>query len=564
MGLISTLDNQSRSADSVVAWYDGGAVDWSRWTREVAALAAHLDRTDKQHWALYCDDSYTFSVGLFGLWSSGRTPVLPPNNTPGTLAALGPYIQGRLGDLEGADACTGHPAPATGSAVKAFAGESSQLMLFTSGSTGDAKRIPKSVRQLESELQILASVWQPLNDATTFISTVSHQHIYGLLFKVLLPLTTGRAFDASILQSPSSVARAAASHSAVAWISSPAQLKRLDPGVVGEAPSQLNCIVSSGGLLDKPAADTASRWSGHAPIEVYGSSESGGVAYRQQHLDAAATPWQPLPDVAIAAADDDGLLVRSTQADGDNWLAMGDAVELFDNGTFALKGRIDRIVKVEEQRVSLEALEARLTALPEITEARTLLIPGERDALAAVVVLSQDGCDRLVDKGKLGLTSGLRTALSEHFDRVTIPRRWRFVPKLPINEQGKILHAELLKHFDNPPATRLPTVEKTEHTDANTAELTLVVPLNLAYLEGHFPGEPILPGVVQILWARHFGQTLLNLPANITQMKKVKFKRLIRPGERIHLRLVYSEAKQQMSFRYQSNLDECSSGVLRG
>ena len=107
-------------------------------------------------------------------------------------------------------------------------------------------------------------------------------------------------------------------------------------------------------------------------------------------------------------------------------------------------------------------------------------------------------------------------------------------------------------------------MEKSEHTDANTAELTLVVPLNLAYLEGHFPGEPILPGVVQILWARHFGRMLLNLPANITQMKKVKFKRLIRPGERIHLRLVYSEAKQQMSFRYQSNLDECSSGVLQG
>ena len=243
MGLISSLDNQSRPADSVVASYDGAAVDWSRWTREVAALAAYLDRTDKQQWALYCDDSYTFSVGLFGLWSSGRTPVLPPNNTPGTLATLEPHIHGRLGDLAGADACTGYPSRQAGTAAKPFACASAKLILFTSGSTGEAKQIPKSVRQLESELQILASVWQPLNDATTFISTVSHQHIYGLLFKILLPLTTGRAFDASLLQSPSSAARAAARHDAVVWISSPAQLKRLDPRVVGEVPSQLNCIV---------------------------------------------------------------------------------------------------------------------------------------------------------------------------------------------------------------------------------------------------------------------------------------------------------------------------------
>ena len=47
-------------------------------------------------------------------------------------------------------------------------------------------------------------------------------------------------------------------------------------------------------------------------------------------------------------------------------------------------------------------------------------------------------------------------------------------------------------------------------------------------------------------------------------MKRVKFKRVIRPCQRIHLRLDYHAQKAELRYRYRSDLDECSSGVLLG
>jgi hypothetical protein len=43
----------------------------------------------------------------------------------------------------------------------------------------------------------------PLGDAA-IVATVSHQHIYGLLFKVLWPLSTGRAIHARSIAFPKS------------------------------------------------------------------------------------------------------------------------------------------------------------------------------------------------------------------------------------------------------------------------------------------------------------------------------------------------------------------------
>ena len=40
------------------------------------------------------------------------------------------------------------------------------------------------------------------------------------------------------------------------------------------------------------------------------------------------------------------------------------------------------------------------------------------------------------------------------------------------------------------------------------ANLTLRIPPNLFYLEGHFPGMPILPGVVQLHWAVFYAKTI--------------------------------------------------------
>ncbi len=86
----------------------------------------------------------------------------------------------------------------------------------------------------------------------------------------------------------------------------------------------------------------------NAPVEIYGSSETGGIAWRQTE-----SLWQPLPGVQLALNTEGALRIDSP------WLALGqteqtaDAAELFADGRFALRGRLDRIIKLEEKRISL-------------------------------------------------------------------------------------------------------------------------------------------------------------------------------------------------------------------
>ncbi|MCV6071529.1 AMP-binding protein, partial [Escherichia coli] len=69
-------------------------------------------------------------------------------------------------------------------------------------------------------------------------------------------------------------------------VSSPALLKRLNEE---HNPVAIRCVFSSGGPLPNQAAQHSHLLFGSLPIEVFGSTETGGIAYRQQHV--ASTPW---------------------------------------------------------------------------------------------------------------------------------------------------------------------------------------------------------------------------------------------------------------------------------
>ncbi|MFX5622702.1 acyl-CoA synthetase, partial [Acinetobacter baumannii] len=69
-----------------------------------------------------------------------------------------------------------------------------------------------------------------------------------------------------------------------------------------------------------------------------------------------------------------------------DWWRTQDRVEALADGRFRLLGRADRIVKIEERRVSLDALERALREDTEVDDVRVLVLPGHREQLAAVVV----------------------------------------------------------------------------------------------------------------------------------------------------------------------------------
>ena len=69
-----------------------------------------------------------------------------------------------------------------------------------------------------------------------------------------------------------------------------------------------------------------------------------------------------------------------------------------------------------------------------------------------------------------------------------------------------------------------------ESVDSNRAEFDIRVPPELVFLQGHFPGEPVLPGVVQVHWAIELASERFDLRPDFEAIEGLKFHRVIEPG----------------------------------
>jgi 3-hydroxymyristoyl/3-hydroxydecanoyl-(acyl carrier protein) dehydratase len=76
-----------------------------------------------------------------------------------------------------------------------------------------------------------------------------------------------------------------------------------------------------------------------------------------------------------------------------------------------------------------------------------------------------------------------------------------------------------------------------ERIEAKRAERDLRVPETLACLAGHFPGQPIVPGVVQLEWAMALAACWLGGTPWPRRIEALKFKRPLFPGQRATLAL---------------------------
>jgi 3-hydroxymyristoyl/3-hydroxydecanoyl-(acyl carrier protein) dehydratase len=80
---------------------------------------------------------------------------------------------------------------------------------------------------------------------------------------------------------------------------------------------------------------------------------------------------------------------------------------------------------------------------------------------------------------------------------------------------------------------------------------------------GHFPYNPILPGVVQIDWVVRFAALHLGIEEPAVRDFQVKFRNVIRPDVPVSLTLKVDHSKNRLSFVYQSGADVMSSGQLK-
>lgn len=411
----------------------------------IAALHAQLGAA--QRVALVLDSPYGFALALMAVLSLGQRPVILGHHKPSLLATqheLFDLVITDLPTLPSLAQAAGLTRPvleigslvreppvlsedelaATKSALSLIAA-SAVFELYTSGSTGSPKAVLKTVGEMEAEAQVLAQLLGTELAGATLLTTVFPYHMYGLTFSVFLPWSTGTVLYLPQIHYTEELAALPAGRYVL--ISSPAFLKRLDFKL--KAPA-LSAIVSAGGPLAAEIRLQLKAWSGVSATEIYGSTEAGVMAHRQDVSDEA--PFTLFSDVTCEVSPERTILHSGHVA---TRLTLDDRIELMGARRIKLLGRSDRIVKIEEKRVSLNAIETALQQLPGISGAAACVVKRDgRDLIGAALVTDQvTAPEPISGKEYLALRRQLTTLLEPH----ALPRILVKVPALPENAMGK-------------------------------------------------------------------------------------------------------------------------------
>ena len=94
-------------------------------------------------------------------------------------------------------------------------------------------------------------------------------------------------------------------------------------------------------------------------------------------------------------------------------------------------------------------------------------------------------------------------------------------------------------------------IVRSEASGDATHRVTLQVPLDLRYFDGHFEGRPMLPGVAQVaaLADRHARRLVAGL-GPVLRLQRVKFTAVVTPGERLKLTLTEERKSQEVMVRW--------------
>lgn len=510
-----------------------------------------VDGDESEKWGMFTTSTINGLIAIVGLLWADKQPVLLPNTRDSVVRDVAPLVGGFITDdpdftgdgpiirLEDPHPTTNPQKPAQDFSFTSDA----CLQLFTSGSTGQPDMITKSLRALEAEHYAFERAFSPLTGKAPVMSTVTHQHVYGLTFRLLWPLSTGMVVLDGMLHFPHEVTAMLQKYPQACLISSPAFLKRAGRLVeYAKGNTRKNVVFSSGGPLPAVTSNQLKDTGCVIPIEIFGSTETGAIAFREQAPEKANTPWIPLPDVQTRVRD--GLLeVMAPHLETPDWWTTQDRVELEDSH-FVLKGRADRIAKIEEKRVHLGDQENFLVGSPLVDEAHIFMLEDGKAQLCAVVVPSEDGWQSLAKDGRNKFCRSLQHHLADRFEAVTHPRKWHFIKQMPLNTQGKRQLQTLTAYFARPDVPPdIPNVI-TSHIDEDgkSASLELFVPPTLPALQGHFPERAIVAGVVQISWSDYFARQMFKLPETAHKMDRIKFKHLLIPGTHCHMQIKWDPA----------------------
>ena len=501
--------------DSIIAWLPAGPVTRNQFLADVHQLAEGLP--DGRHVLNICHNRYHFLVGLAAAIVRGKISLLPSSLTPNTVARLRqdtPDVfclhDASLEDIDlpSVPFPAGH-APAEGIlAVPEIPAEQIVAHVFTSGSTGAALIHRKTwgglVINALSESERLGA------RGCTLVGTVPPQHMYGFESTVLICLHGGAACWSGRPFYPADIGAALDAVPAPrALVTTPFHLRTLLEA--GLALPPVDFLLSATAPLSEDLATRAEATCGAPLLEIYGCTETGQLASRRSTQTRA---WQLLGEVTLCATES-GHAARGGHVEGT--VAISDVIELVDERHFLLHGRNADQVNIAGKRTSLAYLNQQLLEIPGVSDGVFFMPEAEPDDHATRL------CACVVAPGHT--RQSLLAALRSRIDTAFLPRPLVFVERLPRNAASKLPRADLLALL---PGAAAPADSTAEPTSAR--ERHWQVPAAHPAFPGHFPGRPILPGVVLIDQAIQLADGLLPAGCTIRGLGNAKFFEPVGPG----------------------------------
>ena len=413
---------------------------------EVYAMAAQLravlgERRPKQYVCLAAESKAVMAAALLASLAGGPPLLLPFSFSTGALAQLhqatgfSTAISGAAREYP-ASVRVIRPQPPEEMEAEmmripggADASPRAELLkIFTGGTTGAPQFWSKTAENLFSEGFFLAQHFK-VGNKDCILATVPPYHIYGLLFSVILPLVSSATVVAASPSFPGEIMEATEEHEVTILVSVPAHYRVLRDKKLSEEDT-LRLAFSSAGMLDADDNLAFGRANGAGVVEVYGSTETGGIATRNRSRGEEL--FTPFPTISWKIVED-RLAVRSPYVspdlpvDGDGYFLAGDRVEAHGR-QFALLGRADSVTKVGGKRVDLEEIAQLIKANEGVTDCVVLALPetGGREHLIGALIQGEDAD-----------LEAIQRKLAEALEPYALPRRLKKVGQLPMTQNGK-------------------------------------------------------------------------------------------------------------------------------
>jgi len=260
-------------------------------------------------------------------------------------------------------------------------------------------------------------------------------------------------------------------------------------------------------------------------IDIYGSTETGNIAYKN-----SGEIFTVLNRVKVST-DDEKKVVVSSNFFPQKRMVLNDIIEKFSDDKFYLKKRTDRVVKILEKRISLTEIENILKE--NFSSIKEVCCLADKNILCCAVASFEEQADPLKYK----------KYLSDYVE--IVPKKWRFLDEIPRNISGKIDYEKLQKIF-NLNLTFPLIISK--NFNKNFGEIKLKFRKNSNFFKGHFDIKPIVPGVVQLYFAKYFIEEFWGVNSVKSNVKKIKFSNIISADEEIILHITRREKSFDVTY----------------